>query len=123
MNLLYTTPFLTYLVSHERLNDDTFHVAIVLEHLSVECLLFIVIQTVIVVHFHMIFSKLTLPIIHIGKFRHSRIRLFLFIYAIPFMFLYMTYWTSYIEVLVANNNESVSRNIIEEFIVIFLITV
>ncbi|CAF1513791.1 unnamed protein product [Adineta ricciae] len=105
MNLLYTTPCLTYLVSRERLNDDTLHVSLLLEHLSVERLLFIVIQNVIVVHFHMMFSKLTLPIVHIGKFRHSRIRLFLFIYFIPFMFLYMTYWTSYIEVSIAYSNE------------------
>lgn len=90
--LLYTAPWINYMAYHKTWTYDPLRVLFTVGYIPGEQYLFLLIQTVITTYLHMLISKLTLPILHIGKFGQSSLQIFLASYFVPPICLCLAYW-------------------------------
>jgi 15-cis-phytoene synthase/lycopene beta-cyclase len=81
--LVYTIPWINYLAYHDIWMYDSLHVLFTVGYIPVEEYFFLLIQIVITIYLHLMMSKLTLSIVHIGKFGQSALEIFFASYFVP----------------------------------------
>ena len=92
ITVLYFTPWITYLAYHKNFTLKSSSSLFTVGYAFGEVYFLHLLQTLITAYFHLHISKVTLPILHMGKFGQSSRQRFFASYFVPLICFCLIYW-------------------------------